>query len=101
MTNVELNITNLVTKQDTIYKKFILLGASPLHVAVIFNNTSTVRYLAGRFPETAQVTDQNGRTPLHYAAVLKDNGHYYNLLMHLGADSRVEDNVSRSVVCQF
>lgn len=70
------------------------LGASPLHVAVVFTNTSIVRYLAGRFPETAQVMDDNGRTPLHYAAVLKDNGHYYNLLIHLGADTRVEDNVS-------
>ncbi|CAH1977106.1 unnamed protein product [Acanthoscelides obtectus] len=66
-------------------------GASPLHVAVIFGNTSIVRYLAGRFPETVQVTDDDGRTPLHYAAVLKDNGHYYNLLVHLGADMRLED----------
>ncbi|CAH1378850.1 unnamed protein product [Tenebrio molitor] len=66
-------------------------GASPLHTAVTFGNTSIVRYLAGRFPETAQVTDNDGRTPLHYAAVLPDNGHYYNLLVHLGADSRTED----------
>ncbi|KAJ8912628.1 hypothetical protein NQ315_015140 [Exocentrus adspersus] len=66
-------------------------GASPLHVAVIFGNTSIVRYLAGRFPETVQVVDNDGRTPLHYAAVLSDNGHYYNLLIHLGADTRIED----------
>lgn len=69
-------------------------GASPLHVATIFGNTSIVRYLAGRFPETVQATDDNGRTPLHYAAVLADNGHYYNLLLHLGADTRAEDAVS-------
>ncbi|XP_076266287.1 uncharacterized protein LOC143199972 isoform X4 [Rhynchophorus ferrugineus] len=66
-------------------------GASPLHVAVVFSRTSVVRYLAGRFPETVHVEDDNGRTPLHYAAVLKDNGHYYNLLLHLGADNRVKD----------
>nr|XP_023023300.1 uncharacterized protein LOC111511520 isoform X2 [Leptinotarsa decemlineata] len=66
-------------------------GASPLHVSVIFGNTSIVRYLAGRFPETVQVLDENDRTPLHYAAVLGDNGHYYNLLVHLGADVRLED----------
>lgn len=65
-------------------------------MAAIFGNTSIVRYLAGRFPETVQVADDNGRTPLHYAAVLKDNGHYYNLLVHLGADTRIEDNVRRS-----
>ncbi|XP_072387458.1 uncharacterized protein [Diabrotica undecimpunctata] len=67
-------------------------GASPLHVAVAFGNTSIVRYLAGRFPETLQMVDDEGRTPLHYAAVLNDNGHYYNLLVHLGADMRIDDN---------
>ncbi|XP_056632967.1 uncharacterized protein LOC130442646 [Diorhabda sublineata] len=66
-------------------------GASPLHVAVVFGNTSIVRYLAGRFPETLQMVDDDGRTPLHYAAILNDNGHYYNLLVHLGADMRAED----------
>ncbi|KAI4461136.1 atp:guanido phosphotransferase n-terminal domain [Holotrichia oblita] len=67
-------------------------GASPLHVATIFGNTSIVRYLAGRFPETVSVVDDNGRTPLHYAATVNDNGHYYNLLVHLGADIRTQDN---------
>uniref|UniRef100_A0A6P7GN83 Arginine kinase-like isoform X2 n=1 Tax=Diabrotica virgifera virgifera TaxID=50390 RepID=A0A6P7GN83_DIAVI len=71
-------------------------GASPLHVAVVFGNTSIVRYLAGRFPETLQMVDDDGRTPLHYAAVLNDNGHYYNLLVHLGADMRVDDNLGFS-----
>lgn len=69
-------------------------GASPLHTAVVFGNTSIVRYLAGRFPETAEVTDDNGRIPLHYAAVIADNGHYYNLLVHLGGETRVLDKVS-------
>lgn len=69
-------------------------GATPLHVATIFGNTSIVRYLAGRFPETLQMQDDNGRTPLHYAATVADNGHYYNLLVHLGANSNIEDKVS-------
>ncbi|VEN60307.1 unnamed protein product, partial [Callosobruchus maculatus] len=71
-------------------------GASPLHVAVMFGHTSIVRYLAGRFPETVHVTDDDGKTPLHYAAVLKDNGHYYNLLVHLGADMRLEDKLGHT-----
>lgn len=70
-------------------------GATPLHVATIFGNTSIVRYLAGRFPETLQMQDENGRTPLHYAATVKDNGHYYNLLLHLGASNMIEDKVRR------
>ncbi|XP_070169164.1 uncharacterized protein [Polyergus mexicanus] len=67
-------------------------GATPLHVAVIFGNTAVIRYLAGRFPETANAIDLDGRTPLHYAATLADNGHYYNLLLHLGANPLIQDN---------
>ncbi|XP_076640102.1 uncharacterized protein LOC143351908 isoform X2 [Colletes latitarsis] len=67
-------------------------GATPLHVAVIFGNTTIIRYLAGRFPETTHATDLDGRTPLHYASTLADNGHYYNLLLHLGANPLVQDN---------
>ncbi|XP_066603426.1 uncharacterized protein [Prorops nasuta] len=67
-------------------------GATPLHVAVIFGSTAVIRYLAGRFPETTQAIDIDGRTPLHYAATLADNGHYYNLLLHLGANPLLQDN---------
>ncbi|KAJ8682809.1 hypothetical protein QAD02_018601 [Eretmocerus hayati] len=67
-------------------------GATPLHVAVIFGHTPVVRYLASRFPETAHALDFDGRTPLHYAATLNDNGHYYNLLLNLGANPLVQDN---------
>jgi hypothetical protein len=34
---------------------------------------------------------------LHYAATLADNGHYYNLLLHLGANPLVLDNVSTMI----
>ncbi|KAK5645386.1 hypothetical protein RI129_006686 [Pyrocoelia pectoralis] len=71
-------------------------GTSPLHVATIFGNTSIVRYLAGRFPETVVAVDNNDRTPLHYAAVLDDNNHYYNLLIHLGASPKVEDKLGHT-----
>lgn len=53
-----------------------------------------VRYLAGRFPETTTATDNDGRTALHYAATIHDNGHFYNLLSHLGANPTAEDGVS-------
>uniref|UniRef100_A0A182LZY3 Arginine kinase n=1 Tax=Anopheles culicifacies TaxID=139723 RepID=A0A182LZY3_9DIPT len=71
-------------------------GATPLHVATIFGHAGIVRYLAGRFPETLSATEDDGRTPLHYAATLKDNGHFYNLLTHLGANPKVEDNLNHS-----
>lgn len=47
-----------------------------------------------RFPETLSAVDFEGRTALHYAAVLPDNGHYYNLLQQLGANSKDLDDVS-------
>ena len=57
------------------------------------------RNLAGRFPETAHATDLDGRSPLHYAATLADNGHYYNLLLNLGANPLIKDNVS--IICLY
>jgi len=53
-----------------------------------------VRYLASRFPETMTITDNDGRTALHYAATIKDNGHFYNMLLQLGANPKVLDKVS-------
>lgn len=52
-----------------------------------------LRYLAGRFPETTAAIDENGRTALHYAAVVKDNGHFYNLLANAGANPKATDRV--------
>lgn len=55
-----------------------------------------LRYLGGRFPETTSATDENGRTALHYAATIKDNGHFFNMLVHLGANPKATDKVSIS-----
>ncbi|XP_059612657.1 uncharacterized protein LOC132259125 [Phlebotomus argentipes] len=66
-------------------------GATPLHVATIFGHTGIVRYLAGRFPETMSALDEQKRTPLHYAATIQDNGHFYNLLVHMGANPKALD----------
>ncbi|XP_034242921.1 uncharacterized protein LOC117646223 [Thrips palmi] len=61
-----------------------------------FAVTAVVRYLAGRFPETLVARDQRGRTALHYAACLADNGHYYNLLLNLGANRTIKDKSGRT-----
>ncbi|KAJ1527016.1 hypothetical protein ONE63_008560 [Megalurothrips usitatus] len=71
-------------------------ACTPLHLAVLLGQTAVVRYLAGRFPETLAVRDLRGRTPLHYAAVLADNGHYYNLLLNLGANRALKDKSGRT-----
>jgi ankyrin repeat protein len=74
------------------------MGTTPLHVATLFGHTAIVRYLGSRFPETLQARDSNDRTPLHYAATMADNGHYYDLLLNLGADPALKDNVSLSYI---
>lgn len=56
--------------------------------------TAIIRYLGSRFQETLSATDEDNRTALHYAATIKDNGHFYNLLLHLGANPKTNDNVS-------
>ncbi|XP_045772504.1 uncharacterized protein LOC123872334 [Maniola jurtina] len=71
-------------------------GATPLHVATIHGKTNIIKYLGGRFPETLSAVDFEGRTALHLAAVLPDNGHYYNLLQQLGANSKDLDDIGRS-----
>ncbi|XP_030019721.1 interaptin isoform X4 [Manduca sexta] len=71
-------------------------GATPLHVATVFGKTNIIKYLGGRFPETLSAVDFEGRTALHYAAVLPDNGHYYTLLQQLGANSKDLDDNGRS-----
>ena len=41
---------------------------------------------------------QRGRTPLHYAAVLSDNGEIYKRLLDHGADIKATDVVSFSLL---
>lgn len=55
--------------------------------------TAIVRYLGSRFQETLSAVDGDNRTALHYAATIKDNGHFYNLLLHLGANAKSVDKV--------
>ncbi|CAH2234513.1 jg1654 [Pararge aegeria aegeria] len=71
-------------------------GATPLHVATIHGKTNIIKYLGGRFPETLSAVDFEGRTALHFAAVIPDNGHYYILLQQLGANSKDLDDIGRS-----
>lgn len=62
--------------------------------SIRFDYIDILRYLGGRFPETTSAVDVNGRTALHYAATIKDNGHFYNLLVHLGANPKTIDKVT-------
>lgn len=70
------------------------LYLTPLHIATAYNHISIARYLVGRFPETLNKTDLVGRTPLHYASINPNGKYIYNVLLTLGADKTMKDNVS-------
>ena len=45
-----------------------------------------------------QAKDQEGRTPLHYAAALHDSGIFYRYLLKCGADELIQDKVSIYII---
>ncbi|XP_054706765.1 poly [ADP-ribose] polymerase tankyrase-2-like [Uloborus diversus] len=81
-------------------KRFALsrdhLGASPLHLAVLHGHTDIVKYIIDNFPEALDGPDNEGRTPLHYAAVMRDGGNYYRILLMAGADETVVDKTNHT-----
>ncbi|XP_015905859.2 uncharacterized protein [Parasteatoda tepidariorum] len=81
-------------------KRFALsrdqLGASPLHLAVLHGHSDIVKYIIDNFPEALDGPDNEGRTPLHYAAVMRDGGNYYKILLMAGADETVKDKSDRT-----
>lgn len=58
--------------------------------------TDVAREILERCPATVAAQDNEGKTPLHYAAALKDDGVMYDLLTEHGADESKLDNVSTS-----
>uniref|UniRef100_T1IVP2 Uncharacterized protein n=1 Tax=Strigamia maritima TaxID=126957 RepID=T1IVP2_STRMM len=66
-------------------------GASPLHTAVLNNQTSIAKYILEKFPTAIQARDNQGRTALHYAAVTSDEGEMYKILLEYGADKKATD----------
>lgn len=60
-------------------------------------HTEIAREILAKYPSTVETQDNDGKTPLHYAAAAKDDGVLYNLLVEHGADESKLDNVSRSL----
>ncbi|XP_076030917.1 uncharacterized protein LOC143019103 [Oratosquilla oratoria] len=66
--------------------------ANILHKAVLFGHTDLVRYLVTSFPDLLDHKDRAGRTPLHYAGMIRDGGHIYKILEKSGGNNTVKDN---------
>ncbi|CAN8021379.1 unnamed protein product, partial [Ixodes persulcatus] len=81
-------------------KRFALsrdhLGASPLHLAVLHGHTDVLNYIVDKFPETLDGPDNEGRTPLHYAAVVMEAQNYFDILKKAGADDTIKDKMGHT-----
>lgn len=66
------------------------------HNSLLF--ADVVRYLVQSFPDLINQQDINGRTPLHYASVLRDGGHILKILKTSNGDPYIRDNVSLEMI---
>ena len=69
-------------------------GQTALHKAVGLNNRDAVEYLLYEFPHLVHETDNEGKTPLHYAA--KDEN-MHSFLIRNGANESMTDFKGRTV----
>lgn len=90
-------------------------GLTPLHKVHNYSNQSYIlnlilllqavglgkddiaTYIIDKVPESVKAVDNEGRTPLHYAAILKDDQKMFNCLISRGADESALDNVTLEV----
>lgn len=81
-------------------KRFALcrdqFGASPLHLAVLHQHVDILLYIITQFPETVDGPDNDGRTPLMYAAVLPENQQIYQILETANASKETKDRFGYS-----
>lgn len=66
---------------------FLLLKAAGL------GKEEIAQFIITEFPKSINSTDAEGRTPLHFAALLKDDEKIFNFLLENGADESALDNV--------
>jgi ankyrin repeat protein len=74
-------------------------GLTPLHKAAGLAHTKVVEYLLATWPNAAQETDSSGKSPLHYAASIKNNERAFNLLVQAGCDELATDGVRNFRFC--
>lgn len=78
----------------------LLKTKSPVYLSYLkaagLGYTDVAREILDRCPATVAAQDNEGKSPLHYAAALKDDGVMYDLLTEHGADESKLDNVSTS-----
>lgn len=59
---------------------------------------SILNYIVEKYPQGINEVDNEGRTPLHYAAIVKDDQHTFKTVIGFGADEGAIDNVSKAAL---
>lgn len=72
-------------------KRYVVFQAAGL------GHGGILKYIAERYPQGINDVDNDGRTPLHYAAAVRDEQHTYDTLVSFGADESILDSVSRQI----
>jgi len=93
--NVLHKVSSLEKPIFSIIKSKSLSYFSPRKAAGL-GYTDVAHEILERYSATVAAQDNEGKTPLHYAAALKDDGVMYDLLTEYGADESKLDNVSIS-----
>ncbi|WP_300711419.1 ankyrin repeat domain-containing protein [uncultured Brachyspira sp.] len=65
-------------------------NATPLHMAVVYDNLENIKYLVSRLKVDIDEKDDDGWTALYYAAA-NNKIEAYNLLLSLGADENIRN----------
>lgn len=68
-------------------------GLTSLHKAAGLGRQEIAEYIVQRYPQSVNLIDNEGRTPLHFAAILKDDDRMYDYLIVSGTDESTLDNV--------
>jgi nucleolar GTP-binding protein len=71
-------------------------GLTPLHCAIVNEQSEIIRFIASKFPSVLNAPDYNKRSPMHFAAASRDGGHYLKILAKAGADPTLTDNEGRT-----
>ncbi|KAL1416029.1 hypothetical protein MTO96_028369 [Rhipicephalus appendiculatus] len=72
------------------------MGATPIHKAVMHGHVDVAQHLAENFRDSLSAKDIEGRTPLHYAAALRDGRKMYNMLIAAGSPTTIVDSKGKT-----
>ncbi|KAH7961928.1 hypothetical protein HPB52_013391 [Rhipicephalus sanguineus] len=72
------------------------MGATPIHKAVMHGHMDVAQHLAENFRDSLSAKDIEGRTPLHYAAALRDGRKMYNMLIAAGSPTTIVDSKGKT-----